>query len=184
MPSYTEQKHSITIFRFSDCDPAKYDVVDTLKMVFMMCDTRFISPDPIGLTEGEIGIMDFNGFGFRHFLKAAANLSSVRLYLRYVQEAIPFRIQANHFVNCSPAFARIMSLVRPFIKKEIFDVMHFHTCGYETLYEHVPREFLPSIYGGNAGEIEDIHKAWVRKVESHNDYLNNHLNWKCNTSQE
>lgn len=150
-------------------------------MFFMMSDVRYITPDTVGLTEGEIGIMDFQGFSFRHFFKVATNLSALRTYLKYVQEAVPFRIHQNHFVNCSPTLTRIIALIRPFVKKEVFDVMHFHTAGYESLHEHVPREILPTIYGGEVGDINDIFKEWKKVTESHRAYLNDELNWQLSS---
>lgn len=177
LPSLTADKHRVTIFRLIDVDPGSFDAFEYFKMFFMISDVGYVIKE-IGLTEGEIGIMDFNGFSFRHFLKIATNLSTVRLYLRYVQEAVPFRIHQNHFVNCSPILTRIMSLIRPFIKKELFDVMHFHTSGYETLYEHVSRDILPLEYGGDAGKIDEFYEEWVRILDSHSEYLSDDRNWK------
>lgn len=178
LPSFTNEKHKVTVFRLVDHDPSRYDVNDNFKMFFMFSDVRYITPDSIGLTEGEIGIMDFTGFTFRHFWKLVANFSTVRLYLKYVQEAVPFRIHQNHFVNCSSMLTRVMNLVRPFVKKELFDVMHFHTAGYESLYDHIPREILPKEYGGNAGQVDDIFNEWLQVIEKHKEYLNDDLNWK------
>lgn len=70
-----------------------------------------------------------------------------------------------------------MALVRPFLKKELFDVMHFHTSGYESLYEHVPKNLLPIEYGGNAGNIDDIYDEWLEVMQKHREYLNDDLNW-------
>lgn len=173
----------MTIFRLVDCDPSKYDVVANVKSVFMMSDVRFIMPDSVGLTEGEIGVMDFKGFSIRHFMNIVANLTTVRTYLQYVQECVPFKIHQNHFVNCSPIVTRIMSLVRPFVKKELFDVMHFHTSGYDSLYEHVSKADLPFEYGGTAGNLDDIFEAWLKTVESHREYLNDDLNWKLSENK-
>lgn len=147
-------------------------------MFLMLSDVRYITPDPIGLTEAEIAVMDFKGFSFRHFMKVATNLSTIRLYLRYVQEAVPFRIYQNHFVNCSPVLMKIIALIRPFVKKELLDVMHFHTSGYESLYEYIPREYLPFEYGGNAGELDKFFTKWITVVKSQRAYLKNDNNWK------
>lgn len=168
----------MTVFRLINDDPGAYDPVENFKMFFMMSDVRFILPDGDGIAEGEIGIMDFAGFTFRHFFKFATNISILRLYLKYIQEAVPFRIHQNHFVNCSPTLTRVMTLIRPFVKKELYDVMHFHTEGFDSLYEHVPRDILPLEYGGDAGKISDFYKEWLKIVESHREYLRNDRNWK------
>lgn len=166
------------MFRLKSTCPGDYDVVEMFKMMFMCSDVRYVTPDPIGLTEGEIGIMDFSNFSFRHFIKIVANFPTVRMYLRYVQETVPFKIHQNHFVNCSSTLTKIITLIRPFVKKELFEVMHFHTSGYDSLYEHVPREILPLEYGGKAGAFDDLYEDWMKVVKSHRDYLNDELNWK------
>lgn len=71
-----------------------------------------------------------------------------------------------------------MSLIRPFVKKELFDVMHFHTTGYDSLFEHVSREILPFEYGGKAGAIDDLYDDWMKVLKSRRDYLNDECNWK------
>ena len=38
--------------------------------------------------------------------------------------------------------------------------MHFHTDGLESLYDHVPRDMLPSEYGGKAGSLSEIKIKW------------------------
>jgi CRAL/TRIO domain len=176
LPSYTQGNHRVTVFRLIDSDPGAYDPVENFKMFFMMSDVSFVRPGDI--PEGEIGIMDFKGFTFRHFFKFASNLWILRLYLKYIQEAVPFRIHQNHFVNCSSTLTKVMTLIRPFVKKELYDVMHFHTEGFDSLYEHVPRDILPLEYGGDAGKISDFYEEWLQIVESHREYLRNDGNWK------
>lgn len=178
LPFQTKLKHKVSIFRLAHEDPSKYNVIQNFKMIFAMSDIRYITPDLEGLSEGEIGIMDFKGFSFRHFLKFASNLPAVRFYLKYVQEAVPFKIYQNHFVNCSPILTKMITLVRPFVKKELFDLMVFHTNGYETLYEHVPKEILPFEYGGGSSSFETLFDEWVEQVEKNREYLNNDSNWK------
>lgn len=38
--------------------------------------------------------------------------------------------------------------------------MHFHTNGIESLYEHVPRDMLPTEYGGKAESLSVIKRKW------------------------
>lgn len=62
--------------------------------------------------------------------------------------------------------------------------MHFHTAGYESLYDHIPREILPKEYGGNAGQVDDIFNEWLQVIEKHKEYLNDDLNWKLSEWKE
>lgn len=177
LPTFTKEKYKISLFRLIDDDPNKFDYVNTVKWNFMADDVRYITYDSVGLTEGEISIMDAKGFSFRHFVKVAANLATLRLYLTYVQEAVPFKIIQNHFVNCSPILTKIMSLIRPFLKKELFDVIHFHTESFASLKDHIPMEALPYEYGGAGGSLDDMYGKWIKHVENKREYLNNDNHW-------
>lgn len=144
----------------------------------MISDISFVTPSMRDLTEGELSIFDCKGFGARHFWKVLTNYSTLKLFLRYVQEAAPFRISENHYVNCSPMMMKLLALIRPFLKKEVFDVMHFHSSGYETLYEHIPRDMLPFEYGGTIGKVDDLYKKSLELVELQSEYLKDDKNWQ------
>lgn len=73
---------------------------------------------------------------------------------------------------------KLIALVRPFLRKELFDVMHFHSSGYETLYEYIPKNMLPNEYGGNAGKLDEIHKKSLELVERQKEYLKDDKNWQ------
>lgn len=148
-----------------------------MKLYTMISDAAFVMPAS-ELTVGEISIFDCNGFGARHFWKVLTNYSALQLFLRYVQEAVPFVINQNHYVNCSPIMMKLLALIRPFVRKELFDVMHFHSNGFGTLYEHLPRGALPIEYGGHGGEIDDMYKRTLLVLERHNEYLKNDTNWQ------
>lgn len=73
---------------------------------------------------------------------------------------------------------KLIALVRPFLRKELFDVMHFHSSGYASLYEHIPRYMLPDEYGGMAGKLDEIYKKSLELVERQSDYLKDDKNWQ------
>lgn len=71
-----------------------------------------------------------------------------------------------------------MILIKPFVKKELFDVMHFHTSGYESLHEFIPKEILPNEYGGSGGPIDNFYQTSLEHLHRNSDYLKNDDNWK------
>jgi CRAL/TRIO domain len=158
----------VTIIRLNDLDVSKFFYVDIVKMVLMMFDTRFTMFDDYEsrIASGENFVIDGRGMSFRHFLNVASNLKTVRLYMRFLQEVSPFIIKNMHFVNCSAVVDRMFSLVKPLLKKELIDVMHFHRSGLESLHKFIPKDILPQEYGGTLGAIGDIHKTFCGFVES------------------
>lgn len=165
MPTNTTDNHKISISRLVDTNPDNYVYIDTIRAVVAMLDVRFVTVNGNELIDGEIGIIDMNGFGWRHFMKTASNLSTMKKYMHYVQEAAPFKVVQNHFINCSPTMERFMAFLKPFMKKEILDSIKFHS-NTETLFEYLPRELIPDEYGGTAGKCDDHHKNWLNIVES------------------
>lgn len=69
---------------------------------------------------------------------------------------------------------KVLALMRPFMKKELMDVMHLHTTVDSFVDKHLGRKFLPNEYGGEAGSIKDIqgeksrfHNYYYRKIIKH-----------------
>lgn len=164
MPQNTSPRnYKITIFKLADVDPEKYHFNDVMKFVFMMFDARFAMSDYDN--DGEISIVDVSGFSLKHFIKVTASFSTLKLYLKYFQEAAPLQIVQNHFINCSPIVDKLIVLAKPFIKKELFDAMHFHKPNSDTLYNFVSRDDLPQDYGGNLDTIDNLYSDWITKVQ-------------------
>lgn len=165
MPKNTVENHKVSVFRLVDPDPEKYVYLDVCRTVVSMLDARFVTVDDNELIDGEIGVVDMSGFSFKHIFKSASNLSLVKNYMKYVQEAAPFKIVQNHFINCPGIMDKFMSLLKPFMKKEVLETIKFHS-SLESLYDTVSRDLLPNEFGGTAGSIDDIHREWIKNLES------------------
>ncbi|KAJ6640531.1 Alpha-tocopherol transfer protein-like [Pseudolycoriella hygida] len=176
MPTNTPENHKISISRLVDTNPDNYVCLDVVRAVVAMLDVRFVTVDSNELIDGEIGVIDMNGFGWKHIMKTASNLTITKKYMAYVQEAAPFKVIQNHFVNYSPTMERFIAFLKPFLKKEILDSIKFHSST-ETLYEYLPRHLLPNEYGGTAGKCDDHHNNWLNIVRSRREYILNDNNW-------
>ncbi|XP_017781316.1 PREDICTED: uncharacterized protein LOC108566105 [Nicrophorus vespilloides] len=56
------------------------------------------------------------------YLVMKLGLLSKKKYLIYLQDAIPFRLKAFHFVNAIPFMDKFMAIMKPFMKKELMDM--------------------------------------------------------------
>lgn len=131
----------------------------------MMSDVRLITPDTKTLTDGEIPIFDMARVSYRHLTKIV--LSTLRLYMKYTQEAHPVRVRQIHIINCNPIIDKIIYLIKPFVRTENFKMINFHTPESTTLFKFIPKEFLPIEYGGSVGSLETMKQFWMNKLESH-----------------
>lgn len=157
------ENNKITVVRLVDSNPDHYVYIDVCRMITSMIDVSHITNDE--LVNGEISVCDMGSFSFTHFLKSASNLTVMRGYMRYVQDAVPTKIVQNHFINCSWMMHKFMAVVRPLLKKEVMETLHFHT-SLDSLHEALPKEYLPEEFGGTAGSMENIYSDWLELIVS------------------
>lgn len=176
LPNLTPEGNKVLYYRLIDFDPDKYHFNDVIRVFFMFADVRFNTPDPAGMSEGEIPIFDMKGFTLKHLTKVV--LSTLRIYMKFTQEAHPIRLKAIHVVNCPSYLDKVITVIKPFLRSEVFKMINFHLSGAETLYKYVPKEMLPNDLGGQCGQIADIKSEWVKVLKEKRDYLTNEKYWK------
>jgi CRAL/TRIO domain len=110
-----------------------------------------------------------------------AVISTLRLFFKYLQDAHPVKIVQLHVVNCTPVVNKAMLLIKPFIYAKLYNALKFHNAGsYDSLYESIPREILPSDLGGDAQSMADLKKHWVKVLNDHRDFVMNDDYFKLN----
>ncbi|KAM8721710.1 hypothetical protein ACLKA7_007561 [Drosophila subpalustris] len=175
LPGLTPERYKVLLFRLADFDASTRNSVEETKIFFMMTDARFTEPD-IGasaenqdekrvlddahIADGDVQIVDIDGYTMRHL--AYISIFVLRVYMKFVQEAYPSRLRAIHIINCPSFLDRMMAMMKPFIREEVYQLINYHTEGMDSLYKEVPRDMLPVEYGGKAGTIAEIKTHWLR----------------------
>ncbi|XP_061719876.1 alpha-tocopherol transfer protein-like [Cydia pomonella] len=174
LPNKTKENHRIFIYRLNNPDLDLFNFVDAVKTFFMLADTRLTEDDDI--PSGEIPIFDAANVSLKFIGKV--NLSVLRKYMMYTQEAMPIRLKQVHVINAPSYINKIHAICKPFLKAEVAKLIKFHEPKSETLYKDVPQELLPEEFGGNAGTIEQIKRHWIKKIEAKRDwFLTNDQRW-------
>ena len=99
----------------------QFNFNDAIKVFFMMADCRFATTDED--VDGEIPIFDMSGYSLKHLTKTV--LSSLRIYMKFVQEAHPVRIKQIHVLNSPSYMDKVLTVIKPFIKSEVFKLVSF-----------------------------------------------------------
>lgn len=181
LPPIEGCEDKFVFYRLVDCDPDKFHFNDVIRTFFLVADSRLVQPDIPMNNGGDIPIFDMTGFTLRHLTKVI--LSTLRVYMKYTQEAHPVRLKAIHVINCTTFLDRVMYLVKPFMKKKVANMLHFHLPNSETLYEHVPKDALPDEYGGKQAIAK--HKAdWFKRIDTLRDYFTDDTRWKIDESRK
>ncbi|XP_017045964.1 alpha-tocopherol transfer protein-like [Drosophila ficusphila] len=190
LPGVTPKGNKLLLFRLADMDPHTRNSVEETKIFFMMSDARFTMPDAerengkgedyvldeSDIAQGDVQIVDIEGYTIRHL--AYVSIFVLRIYMKFLQEAYPSRLQAMHVINCPSFLDRLISMMSPFLREEVRNMIKYHTEGLESLYEEVPKDMLPKEYGGKAGTIAELKARGVQSLKDKTAYLSDERYWK------
>ncbi|XP_036339651.1 alpha-tocopherol transfer protein-like [Rhagoletis pomonella] len=190
LPGLTPEGYKVSCYRLVDFDPAKVNHTADTKAFFMVSDCRFNTYDGFASDEenvetfanGDVQIFDMNGYTLKHLSRMT--FSTLRIYMAFLQEALPVHLKAIHIINCPPYLDKVVSIMKPFISSEVFKLIRFHTVSLDSLYEHVPRSILPEEYGGTGGKIADLKAILLSELAHKRDYLMDPSHWKIEADKE
>ncbi|XP_070500079.1 alpha-tocopherol transfer protein-like [Chironomus tepperi] len=179
LQQHTPENYKVCIARLVHSDHSEIVLNDLTKMYLMTCDVRFHLPvaDYRKMESGEIIIFDMKNFTLKHLTKAV--VSTLKFISKYLQTAHPVRLVQFHVINCTPIVNRALLFIRPFIYAKLYNTLHFHKVGsLENLYNYIPREMLPSDYGGSAPSMNELKKYWYGVLETYRPFVMNDDYWK------
>ncbi|XP_063992396.1 alpha-tocopherol transfer protein-like [Diachasmimorpha longicaudata] len=161
----TPEGYQIAFGCLMDFDASHYVYNDTMKFWNMVTDLWIREK---GTMEGHIFVIDVMGVTFGH----AGRLSPLGLkkYLTFLQEALPVRLKGVHFIHSLPVMEVILAMAKPFLKKELLEILHFHTTN-DTAEKFFPIELLPNESGGKAGPVKDLHVKNIKRLEANREFF-------------
>lgn len=180
LPKLTSNNYKLFIYRLNDSDVDKFSYVDVLKVFFMVADIRIYTED--SESDGEVPIFDMGKLTLRHLTKVS--LPILKKYMVYTQEAHPIRLKQIHVLNTAPFLDKCLALVKPFMKTEVAQMLHFHTPNSTTLFDYIPRDLIPEDYGGTLGKtVTDIKNEWIQRVEENREFFTNKDMWRVDEAK-
>ncbi|CAK1590112.1 unnamed protein product [Parnassius mnemosyne] len=175
LPGLTPDGRRVVVMRGLDKDGQTPIVADAFKLALMMGDVRLFE-EKEGVA-GDVYILDASVVTPTHFAKFTPAL--VKKFFVCVQEAYPVKLKQVHVINVSPLVDKIVNFVKPFLKEKLRERIFLHT-DINDLYKYVPKEMLPTEYGGNAGSMDELHNAWMKKLEEYKDWFAEQEQYKAN----
>lgn len=153
LPRLTPEGYVVAFNRLLDVDPNKYLFSDQAKVQDMI---GMAYLNNYGPCNGVVSIIDLHGSGISHLWRI--HVMTIKKFLFYLQEGMPVRIMGIHFINVTPFVDKVVSMIKPFMKKDLLQVLHLHSGTNETLYQFVPKECLPEELGGQSPSISILHE--------------------------
>ena len=101
-----------------DFDASKYVYNDGMKHFNMILDLWLYGE---GTMNGHVLLFDVSNVALGH----AARISPMGLkkFLFYLQEGLPVRLKGLHFMNTNAAMDVILNMMKPFMKKELINMV-------------------------------------------------------------
>lgn len=147
LPQLTPEAYKVIYCKITDPEPAKYVQANQVNLFDMIMTLELLLN---GASEGHIFVIDMQNIVFGHM--ARINLMVMKKFFMYLQEGLPVRLKGFHFINAVSFMDKIMALIKPFMKKELLQLLHIHPQNEDMsgFYKFVPQECLPSDLGGKA----------------------------------
>jgi hypothetical protein len=99
--------------------------------------------------------------------------------MKFTQEAFPVRLQEIHLINVSPILSKLLTLLRPFMKASVKNMLNYHEPNSNTFQNFIDQSLMPFEYGGKAGKIQDIKNNFIKEIESQREYLTCDKRWRA-----
>ncbi|KAK3933413.1 Alpha-tocopherol transfer protein-like [Frankliniella fusca] len=166
-PKMTPAGYQIIFHRLSQYEPSKYIFADGVKVLNMTMESARCLTGP---QKGYFILFDMTGVKLGHLTRL--NLGLLKKFFMFIQEANPVRLKGIHVVNTMPILDKIMFLIKPFMKKELHSLLHFYSSSeLEKLYEFIPKDCLPSDFGGSLGKtVAELHDANTEVLRELKDF--------------
>lgn len=146
-------------------NPAEVNFAE-LQRGSLLC-LEHMAGNPASQTLGIVLLVDYAEFTADKVLYC--NIGLIRRALEYIQDCMPMRMKAVHFVKQSYAFDIFFALIRPFIKAKLAGRFQFHGTNFEKLHEEISPKVLPEEYGGQGPPL-DFEAFWRRLGEQEQEF--------------
>ena len=123
------------------------------------------------IENGFIEIFDLKNFTFRHFLKVLAHPSAIMHFIQFAQQATCVDIKQVHLINSNSVISKLVSFLKPFFTKELYEKLHLHSTGFEALHELIDKSCLPVEFGGSDGSFDEHMEATLNNLHKNRDFI-------------
>lgn len=166
LPVRDDNGYHIIYHSLRDPQPSKYVFPVALKVFFMLIDSCIVYN---GTCPGIVFLLDARGVRLGHIMQLSISL--VRKGFKYLQEGMPIRLKAIHILSSAFALDQLIIFLKPFMKQELYNMIHFHKGTNETIYDFIPKRCLPQEYGGDLPTVAELHDKSIAQLKFLDDYF-------------
>ncbi|XP_037039603.1 alpha-tocopherol transfer protein-like [Bradysia coprophila] len=159
----------VIFHRLSNSTASNYCFDNAIKTFFMSIDACLYKYGP---APGIIFLFDMRDVRLSHLTRV--RISSIKKFFYYLQEGLPARLCQIHILNVVSFFGKILAMVKPFMRAEIFKCLYTYTSDidYDEFYKNwIPKQCLPSDFGGDLPTVAEMHTNFRKELDDLRDYF-------------
>ncbi|XP_049865663.1 alpha-tocopherol transfer protein-like [Pectinophora gossypiella] len=149
-----------------DSDSQKFIYGDVVRAFVMIMDL-WLSEE--GTAPGTVVIVNMDKVSLGHVSRI--DLTVAQQFFYFLQEAMFVRLKEFHFINAPSFMDNLMSMVRPFMKKELLEMLQVHPAGSSTVQEYIPISALPKDAGGDNKNGEQLRDEIWNKLKANENFF-------------
>ncbi|CAG9854762.1 unnamed protein product [Phyllotreta striolata] len=161
IPKLIEDKYRLIVFKMKDNEEGFNDDAQ-LALVVNLYEIRM--QEDFSLSD--IILFDFEHVTMTHVYKTS--FAMVRRAAYILEKLYSNRIKAVHIINYHPICRLLYKMASMVLKQKLLDRVKFHN-SVESLCQHIPKESLPSDYGGDQKSLDEIEELWKTKLVEYAD---------------
>lgn len=166
LASRSREGDAVMYCRLLDYDPKNFEFNSKIRSVMMVLDLWQYEE---GTWPGLVLIFDLVGLKMGHLPKL--ELQGLQQFLYFLQEAMLVKIKGLHFLNAPSFMDSLMMIIKPFMKKELLNVMKIHQVGSTTLDQYVPMTALPKEAGGEFKTLDELRDLTVARLRANKNLI-------------
>ncbi|KAM3968004.1 clavesin-2 [Aphomia sociella] len=122
-----------------------------------------------GTVPGIVIIVNMERVTLNHI--TSIDLTVAQEFFYFLQEAMFIRLKEFHFINAPSFMDKMLTMMKPILKKEMLDLLKVHHVGSNTLEKYIPIETLPKEAGGGNLILEELRDNIWNKLKSNQSFF-------------
>jgi len=176
---YDHLGRRVVIGRIGNLDPAKYRIETFFKLNQLLAE--YVLMDEQTQICGAVFISDMGGMTASHAAQMTPTVAKKAMMT--FQDAMPLRMKGGHYINTPAIFDVIFPVMKAFMKSKFLSRVHFHGSKLESLHAEIPAKYLPTEYGGTAGDFSKFIAETEKAVLELRDYFIEEEQYKVDESK-
>ncbi|XP_075983843.1 clavesin-1-like [Anticarsia gemmatalis] len=166
LPTKTLQGDRAVYLRLLDPDPKNFYFVEAVRAFMMMFDMWQYEE---GTFQGFVMMIDMDSTSLSHVTRL--DIMAVKKVLYFLQECMLTKLKGLHFLSAPYFMDKLMMLLKPFLTKQLMDMLHIHQVGSDSIYSIVPKEAFPKEEGGSYKDHNTIRDELIHRMQANSTFL-------------